>query len=298
MRKIFIAISFLVVGCTDKRERECVTLSDSDFAQNAKSEEEYEKGNIKKALLITNEIIKKNPNNYIAYSNRGVFKYKNYINKGIYSSHDIELIYDDFIKSIQICPNYPKTYRNLIRVSYELEDYERVIKYTDDYHKKFSPSSELLTKKADALYEQNKIKEAIIVLDEAIKMEPIDTFAYVVRGKCYRELGNLEKAIEDFDKVIKLDSFIYLAFHERAYCYMKLKDYKKAESDLTKAITLYSDRMESYFMMGTLKIEQKDTIAGCEYYSFALEFILNRRNHLNSNEQKEFVQKAINTYCK
>jgi tetratricopeptide (TPR) repeat protein len=57
-------------------------------------------------------------------------------------------------------------------------------------------------------------------------------YAWLARGKFYRDIGEPEKAIEDFTKAIELNQRSGQIFYERGLAYVRIKEYELAYEDL------------------------------------------------------------------
>lgn len=291
---IIIILSILIISCTSN---DCLEISEKEYLEDKKAQKEYDLGNFQKAIEISNKSIENNPNNHIAYSNRATFLYSLCLEKGRLGQYNKQKIISDLEKSISLCPKFSKGYRNLIRLAYEFKDFDLVIKYTEEYNKKFKKTSELLTRLADACYEKERYKKGVSILNEAIDIEPIFNFAFVVRGKCFIKLNNYDKAINDLNEAIRRDSTFSLAYHERGFCYKKKEEYSLARRDYWKSLEVDSARIEPYFSLGTLEIEHGDTISGCGYYRLALKNYERDKNLVKSKRWEETINEVINTYC-
>ncbi len=86
------------------------------------------------------------------------------------------------------------------------------------------------------LYKKAKMKEAVVELDQAIKLDPNCGEFYFRRGDCLLELDKLNDAYADFSKAIQLEPKHYPAYKRRARLNYErgklddaLKDYTSAE---------------------------------------------------------------------
>ncbi len=86
------------------------------------------------------------------------------------------------------------------------------------------------------LYRKAKMKEALVELDQAIKLDPNCGEFYFRRGDCLLELDKLNDAYADFTKAIQLEPRHYPAYKRRARLNYErgklddaLKDYTSAE---------------------------------------------------------------------
>jgi tetratricopeptide (TPR) repeat protein len=93
------------------------------------------------------------------------------------------------------------------------------------------------------LYQKAKMKEALVQLDEAVKLDPKCAEFYFRRGDCFLELDKLNDAYSDFTRAIQLDPRHFPAFKRRARLSYErgkfddaLKDYTSAEKAATNLI--------------------------------------------------------------
>lgn len=276
---------------------DCVGIAKELFKENLENEEAYKNGKIDLAIRLASNVIQLNPNNFIAYSNRGVFNYKKQIIKKQLSPEMKDSIYNDLYKSIRLCSEYEKAYKNIIQFAYDIDEFEIVEKYAKQHYNIFKPNNRILTMLGDALFSLKKFNEAIEYLDISLSNPPIDTSSYWVRGRCYREIGAPEKALNDFDTAIRLDSTQVLAFHERGVTYKELKKYGKAQDDYLQAIKLDSSRVETYFSMGSLCLDTGDPVLACLYYQKTLN-VVNSDSKIVSNIDKNLLLSTIEKYCR
>jgi tetratricopeptide (TPR) repeat protein len=72
----------------------------------------------------------------------------------------------------------------------------------------------------------------------AISRNPKLTYAYILRGMAFREMGNLPKALEDFNQAVGLAPGLDTYF-QRATTYQSMGDHRKALADLEEVISRY-----------------------------------------------------------
>jgi tetratricopeptide (TPR) repeat protein len=115
-------------------------------------------------------------------------------------------------------------------------------------------SSESYHKEAQQLETQKKYKEAIPLLDIAIKKDRKNINALLDRAVDKSMLHDNMGAIADYSKVIELDSTNGLAFLNRGKNKCRIEDYKGAIADFNKAIAtkggelVYLNKVENSFV--------------------------------------------------
>lgn len=138
------------------------------------------------------EQIKQNPNDYVAYNNRG-------------SSYAAELgqyerAIRDFNKAIQLNPNYDMAYRNRGLTYFKLGQYERAIQ---DYNKaiQLNPNfADAYNNRGVAYDDLGKYYQAIQNYNKAVQLNPNDADYYYNRGITYEKIGKIIQAESDFAK--------------------------------------------------------------------------------------------------
>ena len=228
-----------------KEEKERITQEfaneDKIFLSNQKVEEAfklYNKYDSSGYINLLNEAIQLNPNNDIAYNNRGVA----YAELGRY-----EQAIQDFNKAIQLNPNYDATaYANRGLAYHDLGQNERAIQ---DLNKAISinPNDGAAYNGRGLAYSGlEQYERAIQDYNKAIQLNPNDDMAYNNRGGAYRHLKQYDRAIQDYSKSIELDPNDYGAYYNRGWIYGSIGQYSKGILDATKAIQLNPNHFNSY----------------------------------------------------
>ena len=107
---------------------------------------------------------------------------------------------------------------------------------------------------AEKLESEGRYKEAIPLLDKAIKKDPENIYALINRGVDKSILEDYEGAINDYTRIIEIDSDNALAFLNRGKNKKRLEDYQGAIEDFENAIKtkgsemIYMDKVENSFI--------------------------------------------------
>ena len=193
------------------------------------------------AIIYYNKAIELNPDDAIAYNNRGCAKvdlkdytgaiedynkgielkpdYANaYFNRGISKSNlnDYTGAIEDYNKAIQLNPDKDKAYRNRGDAKYNIQDYTGAI---EDYNKAIQLNP-----------------------DYTIKLNPWVARAYNKKGEIWLVLENYKIAIANFNQAMQLNPNYAEAYYNRGFAKRELKDKYGACADYSKAGELgYSD---------------------------------------------------------
>jgi Flp pilus assembly protein TadD len=106
----------------------------------------------------------------------------------------------------------------------------------------------------------SKINSALLVLEEAKKIEPGNPRIYSAEGYIYMVSSQNDKAISAFTKSLELDDNNSEALVKRATAYNSMGKTNEAISDLEKAATLDKDKvnMEIYMSLCGLYVNNSD----------------------------------------
>ena len=196
---------------------------------------EYEAGNYEKAAEYFTKAIEQDPNNAVAYYNRGLAYTEIGKKKRIDPN---EKAIADFSKAIELNPNFADAY------------YNRGLLYCGIGHSGIHHYHKLPTEPWSPEIEE-RYKKALADFNKCLELDPNYALAHAGKGnlfyKYYDSYEDMKKAIAEYNKALEGADFILRKAGKkglagvyysrgRAYTYMGLWD--KAESDYLKAIEL------------------------------------------------------------
>ena len=94
---------------------------------------------------------------------------------------------------------------------------------------------------AGVLHHEGRFEQAIVQLDEAIRLAPGYAAAYYNRGVAYEDLGQHERAIQDYDEAIRLAPDFAQSYVGRAVAHTRLNNDEAAQRDVERAVELGFD---------------------------------------------------------
>jgi tetratricopeptide (TPR) repeat protein len=106
------------------------------------------------------------------------------------------------------------------------------------------------TIKGDKLFEDKKYKEAIVVYDEYLKLNPSHFKSIYNRGRAYEELGQFDKAFADYQTALDLDKKNTSAMLSIATHNYRIEDYEVAAYMAQKALDENPQLPKAYFWLG------------------------------------------------
>lgn len=116
-----------------------------------------------------------------------------------------------------------------------------------------SQLAETNTSRARELLQQQKLPEALSVIEQSISAAPTAD-AYNLRGVIYFEQGEYATSLNSFEQAIELDSTDYRFYLNRGNAQRYLKQVQAAYSSYSKAIDLDSIQSDTYLNRGIVNL--------------------------------------------
>ncbi len=246
-------------------------------------------------LSLWNRAIAVEPNNYVAYNNRGNAHFeagdfdnamadfdaaialdpayaKSYYNRGNVRKklRDLPGALVDANKAIALHPAYYQAYNNrgIIKQVLDdpggaLSDFDQALALKPDYGLAYANRGALRASEGD-------LANALNDLNKAIELIPDYAQAYFNRGALKQTMGNTKEALRDFDKTLQLKPDYGLAYVNRGALRASEGDLPNALSDLNKAIELNPENANAYFRRGLLRREKGDVEGALADYDKAI----------------------------
>ena len=210
---------------------------------------EYQKENYDKAISYFNKAIELDPNNAVAYHNRGLVYFK------IASYFNTEPFYkaiSDFSKAIELDPNYVDAY------------YNRGLAYNNLFHHYQKLPSESFPPEIE-----DKYRKAIADFDTVLELDSHYALAYAGKGNAYYRhedsYEGMTKAIAEYDKALKLEDQIIKmvgkdglagVYYSRGRAYTYMEELDKAISDYLKSLELEPELMMTIGHLAAVYLDQ------------------------------------------
>ncbi len=229
----------------------------------AVGDELYHQGRYDHAIEHYRKAIKINPNNVVAYNNRGLSYYYLrqypqalsdynkaleidssqaivYNNRGS-THHELQqynLAIDDFKRAIEIEPDNVNAYNSLGWTYNALQQYDQAIIF---YRKaiELDPNVASIHQNLGQTYiELRQYDHAIAEYSEAINLEPDTVIHYLLRAHARLSSQRYEESIVDYNRFIEEDKNYALPYCLRGLAYHLLNDRKTAEQDYLKSLNM------------------------------------------------------------
>ena len=147
-----------------------------------------------------------------------------------------------------------------------------------------------------------RVDEAIVDLNNAVRLTPENAVAYFARGNAYYLKGQLNQAVSDYDKAIELNPKYTNAYFSRGYYYQAAGEHGKAISDYSRAIDIRPNNALAYNYRGNAYFAQEQLQKAFDDYSRAIELdagyidaYINRGNYYQATGE---YKKAVSEYDK
>ncbi|MEN9232008.1 MAG: tetratricopeptide repeat protein [Thermostichus sp. DG02_5_bins_236] len=196
--------------------------------------------------------------------------------KAYFALNQTPLALADFDRAIELAPRQPEPYycRALIRVSQA--DTEGAIADLTQLVA-LRPSATYHINLADLLAEQGSLASALTRLDEAIRLDPTSTPAFVARAHLHSYLGKWEASLADWSKAIELqpDSALY---YNRGITYSYADRYDEAIADWDRSVEMDPEKPNTLYSRGNALYELGELKAALDDYdrAFRIEANLNQ----------------------
>ncbi len=242
---LIVTLAALAVACG----------SDKNLFQKAKLA--TAQGKLPKAMELYSRLIKKNPQFYPAYTNRGLLWEQLPAKDAAEKQKNLEFARQDYLQSLAINDKQPETYNNLGALSLDERQYGDAIFYFTQALA-LRPSYFLARmNRAIAYSKMGQFSQALRDFSKAADQRPNDPLVYLNRGLTYFDQGQYESAIEDYSRILSLtDQQDPRAFLERARAFIKLGYPSDAYADLEQAAMLKPTYALAYYYMGDLQFRR------------------------------------------
>jgi tetratricopeptide (TPR) repeat protein/Uma2 family endonuclease len=260
-----------------------------------------QQGDLRKAILVWDEVLDVEPEFISALYNQGVayFELEELENARQKFEHSLQLDFNyiparlnlgvTFIELkqysraisnlkivIQQNPDLPQAWHNYGFALYQLNQLEAAI---EKYNKALSlDNSRYLPHycKGKALFFLDRFDEAIDSYSAALRIQPNTPMALLSRGMVFLRDGRPKDAISDFDKVIELDPSIidFQVFYEKSIALSELGEFQEALENINKFLQRDSNLVgQAYHLQGALLIHLDRKMEAFESFDKALEFL-------------------------
>jgi tetratricopeptide (TPR) repeat protein len=205
------------------------------------------KGDLEGALADANEAVRLDPQNTMAFNNRGF----------VYSfMDDPERALADFNQSIRLDPSQPLPYLNRGQIYAERNEFDRAVAEFSEAIRLDPKFITAHTNRARTFFAKHDYDRAIQDLSEAIKLGGNTAEIFSDRGLNYLAARKPDPAIADFEEAVRIDPQYIPAIHSLGDAYLAKGDYGRAVPYYDKAIGIDGKDARHYFNRGRARLYQ------------------------------------------
>jgi tetratricopeptide (TPR) repeat protein len=176
----------------------------------------------------------------------------------------------EFVKSINIFPNYADAHMNLALAYTDKEDFNNAINSYEMARKLYPKPTAKLYNNLGLLYgKTGKFQEALACMDSALKMEPEFAEAYNNKGNALAGLGKFQEAIPQFQKALDLNKKYSEAYRNMGSTYGNMGQFPKALDYFFQAAKYDSTDVSVYGFIAITYQNMKDTVNAKIYFDKA-----------------------------
>ncbi|HWP91242.1 MAG TPA: tetratricopeptide repeat protein [Thermodesulfobacteriota bacterium] len=150
--------------------------------------------------------------------------------------------------------------------------------------------AEALRNEGYVLYQNTQYQMAIDVLNRAIQLNPMDSYAYFYRGVSYMGLKLIDMAIRDLQMSIDLNPGYSHSYSNLGAAFLEVKDLDNAIRTCSTAIQLNPNHTLGYYNRGVAYMLSKQYQLAFADFSQVLRL---NPNHQDAKVNIEYVQKKL-----
>jgi tetratricopeptide (TPR) repeat protein len=216
----------------------------------------------KGAIADFDQVIRLNPNNAMAYRDRGLARGRLADEAG--SCADLD-------RSLQLNAQDGLTYSRRAFCRSALGNQQGAQQDINRAMQLSPNDARVLSARGTFRERQKDFRGAISDYTEAIRLDPQDALAYTARGVIRVELGDKQGGIMDYNEAIRLNPQFARAFYNRGIVRANLGDKQGGIMDYNEAIRLKPQFAEAYVNRGTTRAQSGDRQGAIADYRKAID---------------------------
>jgi tetratricopeptide (TPR) repeat protein len=217
-------------------------LTADDFFVRASSR--YNAGDFQGAIADYSQVVRLDPTNVMAYSNRGMARAYLDDRKGAILDYD---------QALRLDPNSAITYSRRGLQRSELKDIPGAIADLSQAVKLDPNNAAVYLNRGNFRFDQGDFPGALADFSEAIRLNPSFSMAYTNRGNTHFKMQNPEAAIADYNTSIRLNPRVDDPYFNRGTVFAKTGKFREAIADFQKAADIALTRGDSNTYQEALK---------------------------------------------
>ncbi len=239
--------------------------SGGENAMFRKAQLAAEKGQFTRAIQLYSTILKNNPDNYAAYASRALAYEQLPYKDAEERNKNRQQAEKDYLSAISLNYRRPEIFNNLGALYIDQEKYDEAVLQLNQALRLRPDYFMALLNRGVAYSRQGKMSLAMIDFGAAEKLNPQSPLVYLNRGLAQFSAGAYPAAAEDFSQMMELDPTNPRPYLERGRAFMKMDYYQNALDDFEQALALNPNYAMPYFYMAELEFSRGNTDKGIAY---------------------------------
>ena len=233
----FLTIALVIFASCNGRQESLLIEAASELAQN---------GKVSEAIEVYNKIIGINPNNKIAYLNKGIL---------LYESAQYNLAVESLTKAIELDPLEGMAYLIRGKSNLKIQDYVAAENDFKSAQVSQNTSYEALRSLGSLNLMKKNFGFALKYFNDCLKISDTSSLVYLSRSSAYYEMGEYEKSMADCRRVLFRNSDNWQASVVMAKNLLAVNALDTAKNYLEKArkiapeATMMNQVMSEYYLI-------------------------------------------------
>lgn len=171
-------------------------------------------------------------------------------------------------EALQIDPSHIPAIQRQINIYYLMNDDKEALRLVEDAIKEYPNEPELFYLRGIVNNNRERYSKAIQDFDQALALlDESDSYkVYLGRGIAHLSIMEYTQAMADFSKSIELNDSLASAYHSRALLNYELQDYNAAIEDFLKTLDHAEETPVLYFNLGMSYYRLSDLTNACPYF--------------------------------
>ncbi|KAN0045334.1 hypothetical protein ACTA71_005711 [Dictyostelium dimigraforme] len=128
-----------------------------------------------------------------------------------------------------------------------------------------------LLHRASELINESRFEEAVVTLNEAIEMQPLDANAYALRADSFEFLGRFDEAIMDYEKILKFLPQSIPCYSSLASCFYNKGEIDRAIRYFEQILIIDPNYIPANGNLGDIYLKKGELSKSLEYYKRVLK---------------------------
>lgn len=162
------------------------------------------------------------------------------------------------LQMLKVSPRSLEAMIGLSNTYYSAKNYDMSAKYAKQAMQRDFTDSRPYMVLGNIYFVQNKLNEALQLLLESQKKNPLSPEVHNSLGSVYDELGQFEQAVDSFKTALKLRPEYFEANTNLGVTYERARKLSEAESVLNKALAANNNYLPAWFNLGIVRYRKND----------------------------------------